>query len=232
MSIALSPNRILVRSLTLLSLTLLVFGCEADTCNESDYACDGGFERRAPVGPNDQGIDGEELPNYEELCEEACGEIDECAAVNPELCAVEESGTLFAECFDICDRELLSPEQIIGTSCEDGFRRLEGVSPAFATLCEGEEPAPGPPPQSVNVPCSVEGEDGVCLPTAECAGGEGVSFPGVCPGGQDNQCCVLFACDDFNGECMSTSACRSRGGDSEAGLCPGTSEVQCCTDFR
>ena len=68
MSIALSPNRILTRSLSLLALTLLAFGCEADTCNESDYACDGGFDRRTPVGPADRGMGGEG-PSYEELCE-------------------------------------------------------------------------------------------------------------------------------------------------------------------
>ena len=215
-------------SLFLLVSSALV-ACEADNCDESDYACDGGFDQRESVGPADRGSV-PSGPSHEELCEEACGEVDECLSLDPTLCEVAESGAVFDTCFDMCDRDLISPERLLDSSCDDRFRRLKGASEAFEALCvPGEEPEPM---RSVNVPCSVEGEDGVCLPTAQCAVGEGLSFPGACPGNDDNQCCVLFACDDYRGECMGVSACASRDGESRPGLCPGTSDVQCCVGLE
>jgi polyhydroxybutyrate depolymerase len=48
----------------------------------------------------------------------------------------------------------------------------------------------GPPVEGVGTPCAVEGEEGVCLETSDCAA-PGMSFAGHCPGPAQVQCCIV-----------------------------------------
>lgn len=48
----------------------------------------------------------------------------------------------------------------------------------------------GPMVEGVGESCDVEGEEGVCLETSDCAA-PGMSFPGHCPGPAQVQCCIV-----------------------------------------
>ena len=92
-----------------------------------------------------------------------------------------------------------------------------------------------PPPAGRPVACTVSGQAGVCVSTADCGG---VSTPGYCPGAAHIQCCTeppppdpvesWGACraGGADGECVRTDDCW---GTSTPGLCPGPNDVQCCT---
>ncbi len=105
--------------------------------------------------------------------------------------------------------------------------------------------------------CSVTYKDlpgvktvGFCTGTKRCASADGFSYPGFCPGGNDNQCCTFAAkkapefpevCNvpgsegDFlqPGVCTSTKSCQSAGGYSTKGYCPGTpADIQCCRSIE
>jgi len=81
------------------------------------------------------------------------------------------------------------------------------------------------------VSCTVAGQAGLCLNTADCTG---TSTAGYCPGASNIQCCTKASysiestsCSTPNGAgtCQDIATCA---GTSYAGYCPGANNIRCC----
>jgi len=74
--------------------------------------------------------------------------------------------------------------------------------------------------------CSYNGASGTCMNPSNC---NGDVYSGLCPGGNDNKCCIPKAddskCTSIGGQCMNPSSC---GGTVQSGLCPGGNDNKCC----
>ncbi|KAH7417619.1 glycoside hydrolase family 25 protein [Cadophora sp. MPI-SDFR-AT-0126] len=68
--------------------------------------------------------------------------------------------------------------------------------------------------------------NGTCISTSSCAG---TNVAGLCPGGNDIQCCVrTCSAAGSPGFCQSTSSPCTGGIYSGEGHCPGVDDIQCC----
>ncbi|KAJ9642943.1 hypothetical protein H2199_004465 [Coniosporium tulheliwenetii] len=79
----------------------------------------------------------------------------------------------------------------------------------------------------VDGPCTGSGGNpGVCIATAKCSSGGGISISGACPGTPaDIKCCTKTSCGS-GGNCRWTSQCTT--GNTASGLCPGPADFKCC----
>lgn len=77
----------------------------------------------------------------------------------------------------------------------------------------------------VDGPCTGSGGNpGVCIATAKCSSGGGISISGACPGTPaDIKCCTKTSCGS-GGNCRWTSQCTT--GNTASGLCPGPADFK------
>jgi hypothetical protein len=111
------------------------------------------------------------------------------AVVVPEDCTINGDR---GECLPWGEAEQTCPWQ-------NGAELWETPECGNAHLCcvmptGNNNPPDDPPPVddvwSNAVECDVNGDAGLCVPTAACSGDGGQSTPGHCPGGNDIQCCT------------------------------------------
>ena len=74
--------------------------------------------------------------------------------------------------------------------------------------------------------CYYDGVAGTCMNPSNC---NGDVYSGLCPGGNDNKCCIPKAddskCTSIGGQCMNPGSCS---GTVQSGLCPGGDDNKCC----
>jgi hypothetical protein len=157
-------------------------------------------------------------------CAALCANAVDCAQENTGYCpagrgqesvGMQASAACAAACmdgdFDVNDLAAAAAEN----DCGLFMQFLVENSSAVETKC------------GLAVGCDTnDGDSGICVTTGQCANHGGDSVAGVCPGGNDVQCCVNYGCGD-GAACKSTDAC---GGTPMPGLCPGPSGVQCCVE--
>lgn len=82
---------------------------------------------------------------------------------------------------------------------------------------------------SASTPCTAGSQPGTCMSVDACFD---ILVPGLCPGSDDNQCCVHFrptcVANGQHGECLHFETCRGLGGSHVYGHCPGSYSFQCC----
>jgi len=122
-------------------------------------------------------------------------------------------------------------------SCKDGQVK--------SGLCPGGDDnkccIPNPPKSQTAwtpwTPSTPNGDDskctnqgGKCMNPSSCKDGQVIS--GLCPGGNDNKCCIPTTpnddskCTNQGGKCMNPSNCKD--GQVLSGLCPGGNDNKCC----
>jgi len=90
--------------------------------------------------------------------------------------------------------------------------------------------------------CTSQG--GQCMNPSSCRSNNGTVKNNLCPGGNDNKCCILpkgntntqktnsiqndSKCKNLNGQCMNPTYCRSNNGTVINKLCPGGNDNKCC----
>jgi len=81
----------------------------------------------------------------------------------------------------------------------------------------------------VGSPCGDGTGSGSCVNTDTNNCGNGVLEAGLCPGGNNVECCLTNWGSCAGGTCVTTSQCSANGGTSTPGECPGPDNVQCCS---
>lgn len=77
---------------------------------------------------------------------------------------------------------------------------------------------------------TTSGQSGLCISTATCSSGGGVSEAGHCSGASNIQCCTYGSCAvaTLSGLCQPNTTCTS-GGTAWGGYCGGDASILCCT---
>ncbi|KAJ6475186.1 hypothetical protein DFH09DRAFT_1292195 [Mycena vulgaris] len=85
---------------------------------------------------------------------------------------------------------------------------------------------------AVNERCCLGTTPGICTTPTNCANNGGTVFTGLCPGGNDNKCCVKTVCNgsgNIGATCVWVDSPTQCHGGSVTGKCPGPNAFKCCT---